>query len=29
MAAGIIIGTLIGGFLGVTVMCLLYYGRES
>ena len=29
MAAGMIIGSLIGGFFGVGVMCLLFYGRES
>ena len=27
MVAGIIIGTFIGGFLGVAFMCLLYYSR--
>lgn len=29
MIAGIIIGMFIGGFLGVSLMCLLYYSRES
>ena len=28
MVAGIIIGTFIGGFFGVALMCLLYYSRE-
>ena len=28
MIAGIIIGTFIGGFFGVSLMCLLYYSRE-
>ncbi|MER2148451.1 MAG: DUF3789 domain-containing protein [Ruminococcus sp.] len=28
MLAGIIIGTFIGGFFGVGLMCILYYSRE-
>lgn len=28
MFAGIIIGTFIGGFLGVTLMCMLYVSRD-
>lgn len=29
MITGIIIGMFIGGFIGVSVMCLLYYNRDS
>ena len=28
MLAGIIIGTFIGGFFGVGLMCILYYSIE-
>ena len=29
MIAGLIIGLFIGGFVGVSVMCLLYYKRKA
>lgn len=29
MVLGIIIGVFIGAFLGVSLMCLLYYNRDS
>ena len=29
MIAGLIIGLFIGGFVGVSVMCLLYYTRKA